>query len=288
MTRTPDTVTPTRLDHDWSSDGTEPDPGPPRSTPRVARRSLAILTVAIVFAGAMAGLAGGFLLPPNYAARAEILYPITEELPTGFLREDRNLTTQLVYLQSRAVLAPAARAGRMPLEQLEKQVTISLLDSSEIIRIEVRDRSPRVAARLVGHITETYLELVHTSPESDALTYVESELADVETALAQTQQRLGELRGQPASGGDQLSDQIDAAMADISDLRTRAEALRRERDDIQIIQRSAPTAELITQPYVLDAPVSPGPILLGTAGALTGVVAASCVVAFLVRRRVRG
>jgi uncharacterized protein involved in exopolysaccharide biosynthesis len=253
----------------------------------VAYRSLAALTAAIVFAGAMAGLAAGFLLPATYAARAEILYPITEELPTGFLREDRNLTTQLVFMRSRAVLGPAAEAEGIQLERLEKQVTISLLDSSEIIRIEVRDRSPSMAMRLVGHITETYLELAQTSPESHALKYVESELAGVETALAETEQRLGKLREQQASGRDQLSDQIDAAAADISDLRDRAQALRRERDEIQIIQRAAPTAELITQPYVLDAPVSPGLTVLGGAGTLTGVVVASCVVAFLMRRRMR-
>jgi uncharacterized protein involved in exopolysaccharide biosynthesis len=288
VTRTSPPVATTGLSNEWRSDEATTNVEPPQSTPRVPYRWFAALAAAIVAVGAVAGLAGAFLLPATHAARAEILYPITEELPTGFLREDRNLTTQLVLLRSRAVLAPAAQAEGMPLPQLERQVTISLLDSSEVIRIEVRHESPSVAVRLVDHITEIYLDMAQATPESNALRYVESELADVEAALTQARQRLGELRGEQGPDGDQLSDQIDAVAAEIDDLRSRAQALRQERDEIQIIQRAAPIAELITEPYVLEDPVSPGPAVLGAAGALTGVVAAACVIALLMRRRIRG
>lgn len=288
MTKTSDAATPTEHEDLWSSNGTAPETTTPESTPRrrVAYRWFVLLAVAIVLAGAGAGLAGGFLLPATHAARAEILYPITEELPTGFLREDRNLTTQLVIMRSRAVLAPAAESEGMPLTQLEDQVTISLLNSSEIIRIEVRNHSPETAMRLVDHIAETYLELAQAIPESSVLRYVESELDDVDAELAETRDHISELREQ-ASDGDEVSDQIEAASAEFSDLRTRARALRLERDNIKVVERAAPTAELITQPYGLDSPVSPGPIVLVAAGAATGVVVAACVVAVLVRRRFR-
>ena len=48
-------------------------------------------------------------------------YDITAEQPTAFLREDRTLTTQVVLLQSQAVLAPVANAFGMPLRDLEAE-----------------------------------------------------------------------------------------------------------------------------------------------------------------------
>jgi uncharacterized protein involved in exopolysaccharide biosynthesis len=74
----------------------------------------------ITLLGAAGGLVGSQVIPATYAARAEVLYPITEEQPTGFLREDRNLTTQLVLMRSRAVLGPAAASAGVELAPVNK------------------------------------------------------------------------------------------------------------------------------------------------------------------------
>lgn len=291
MTDRSDTVTSTQYDSDydaWNGHrrpiGSAPEPASPS---HMSSRRLAVLAAIIVLVGALAGVAAGVLMPKTYAARAELLYPITEELPTGFLREDRNLTTQLVVLRSRAVLGPVAAAEDVPLEQLESSVDISLLDSSEVIRIEVRDDSADVAKSLVDRIADTYLDMVTTDPDSSALKYVQSELVATETELAGARQSLNRLLELEAAGTEGLSDQIDEVSTEITDLRSRVQALRSERDEIQIIERSDPAAELITQPYVVRAPISPGPAILGAAGAMTGIVVAACVAAFVLRRRFR-
>ena len=67
---------------------------------------LVAIAVVIVLVGAGAGLIGSFLIPKEYAARAEITYHLMESQPNELLREDRRLTTQLVLLGSRVVLPP--------------------------------------------------------------------------------------------------------------------------------------------------------------------------------------
>jgi uncharacterized protein involved in exopolysaccharide biosynthesis len=287
MTQTADTTDPTAAGLTRFTP-TEPvrQADAPSTRRTVSNRWLAWFTTLMVLGGLVAGVAGGMLISPTYGARAEILYPITEELPTGFLREDRNLTTQLVLLESRAVLRPVAEAEGVSLADLEKSVNVTLLDSSEVIRIEVRDASATMAVSLAESIADTYLETIRAIPDSRALQYVEAELEDVREVLAEARDELRTLREQEAAGTDSAG-AVDEARGVVADLRTRARALQRERDDIQIIELSAPPAVLVTQAYELDSPVSPGPVLLGFAGALTGLVVAAGVGAILLRQRFR-
>src|ERR1700742_993456 len=87
---------------DRAMDPLVPSPRPPahrrKFTPGAALSMLALAATIILLAVGLA-LAGALMWPKTYAARAEVLFPITQEQPTGFLREDRSLTTQLVLLQ---------------------------------------------------------------------------------------------------------------------------------------------------------------------------------------------
>jgi len=51
---------------------------------------LTLLGVLLVLLGAAAGLGTALLTTPVYAAHADVLYLLTREQPTGFLREDRS------------------------------------------------------------------------------------------------------------------------------------------------------------------------------------------------------
>lgn len=61
---------------------------------------LAALASLLVVGGAAVGFTGAMMLTPVYAAGGDVLYSLTREQPTGFLREDRNLSTQLVVLRA--------------------------------------------------------------------------------------------------------------------------------------------------------------------------------------------
>src|SRR4051812_12806047 len=92
-----------------------------------------------------------------YGARTQILFERRTENPTGFLREDRDLTTQLVTLRSRSVLGPVAAANGLSVDELAKKVHVGIVDSSEIISVQVDDRSVARGKRLAGAITKQYL-----------------------------------------------------------------------------------------------------------------------------------
>ncbi|MDV6011229.1 hypothetical protein [Haloechinothrix sp. LS1_15] len=271
---------------DSGPQGSPESPTAQRAAGRRLPLRLTLLALAIVFAGAGAGVGTAFLVPPTHAARAEILYPITEEQPTGFLREDRNLTTQLVYLRSHAVLGPVAQERGMSVNELERNVTVSLLDSSELIRIEVTDRSHRRALGALTSIVSTYLANDRQAPESEALDYVESELSDVRAELDQLTSELDELREERAGGAD-VAAEIAGIAAEREAKIEREQSLRSELDSIRLVRLSGPYAELTTEPYALPDPVSPGPVTLAATGALTGSVIAAGVVALVLRRRAR-
>ena len=115
---------------------------------------LAVLAVMIVVVGAGAGYIGSLLLPKQYAARAEIQYNLSQSVPNELLREDRTLTTQLVLLRSRDVLGPVAAENGMRPEDLAKDVSAKVVNNSEIIEVEVRDRTREQAkALLTGSLT---------------------------------------------------------------------------------------------------------------------------------------
>ncbi len=295
VNRPPQDGGPTRVEHDAPAETVEPrEADGPRAAFSPARGQLtggqvvrlALLAVVIVLFGGVAGFGGALLWPPVYAARAEILYPITEEQPTGFLREDRNLTTQLVLLQSRAVLGPvAAREGRSVAE-LEESLTVELLESSELIRIEVRDRSGEAARRLVEAIVQRYLDIYQVQHPSQVRQYLERELEDVRNRAEATRGRLLQLRAEAAAG---LARDVEISTAedDLQPLIAREQEILRQLDQINIVSLAGPTAELLTPPYVLANPVSPRPQFAAATGALTALIIAAGVVALTARRWTR-
>ncbi len=148
-----------------------PAAGPPpagtaswrRLTAREGKR-FALVALVLVLLGAVSGFLGSFLVAPRYAAETDLLYVITREQPTGFLREDRNLTTQLVLLGSRTVIDPIAARWSMTPQQLSSQVTTTLVPESEVIHIEVRDTDPQRATDILGALTARYLAGLEQRP----------------------------------------------------------------------------------------------------------------------------
>ena len=110
----------------------------------------------IVLLGAAAGFVASLQFPVQYAARAELVYLIGQEEPTGFLREDRNLTTQVILLRSRSVLEPVAATEGLTVKGLEDKFQVELVEGSEVIRLEVRDESREAGQAILTQIIDRY------------------------------------------------------------------------------------------------------------------------------------
>lgn len=252
----------------------------------IAPRRLFALVLAIVLLGAAAGYVGALLWPKEYAARAEILYEISTEKPTGFLREDRSLTTQLVTLRSRQVLAPVAIANGVPVEQLGKQVTISLLDSSEIIQVEARAGDRDTALNLTRGIVDRYRQVVLAEDGSGAAGYLNTQLSQVQDRLADARTELEVQRVQQTYGAIGTSE-LASAEARVQSLSDREQDLQGQLDEITVARMDAPRTEVVVPPYGVPDPVSPRPVFAAASGALTAFVVAALTVVVIVHRRSR-
>ena len=232
-------------------------------------RFLAVLSLAIVLIGAGAGYVGALLWPPTYAARADILFDISQANPNSDnLREDRSLTTQLVLLRSRQVLGPAAASSHVPVEALEKNVTAATVEGSEVIQVEVRNGSRDVALRQVRAIVDRYMEVATPRHPSEANNYLHAQLAAIQADLANARKTFAEVPVQVLSAREQqVLTQIDQATA---------------------TELQAPRPQVVGPAYSVLKPVTPRPKFAAAAGGMTGLLIAAGLVAVLARRKTRG
>lgn len=251
-------------------------PAPPRSFTMRAVLNLLALAVTIILLAAGVALAGALMWPKTYAARAEVLYPITQEQPTGNLREDRSLTTQLVLLRGRAVLGPVAAQQGRSVEDLQQHVNVAVLDSSEIIQVEVTDRAPQRALQTAQAVVDGYLDL--NGSGSPALRQrLEADLVSTNTALSDAQARLAAQQGLVAAG-TATPETTAPLQSAVQAQQSRAQQLQSQLDAVNL----APVARLLTPPYAAGT-VSPRPVFAAVAGGLVGLVLAAMVVAVLSR-----
>jgi len=224
---------------------------------------LVALTVAITFLGAVVALGVSLLLPREYASRTELVYQISAEQPTGFLREDRNLTTQVELIKSRQVLSAVAASSGLTVPQLEQKVDVTLLEGSLIIDIEVRDPDPQIGRELAKAITDRYMEVSRPVDQPAVRAYLNRELGNIRSQLASASpDAIGPLRERQAKLQDQL-------------------------DNLDLRVLGPLPAQVIIPPYSLEEPVSPRPLLGAATGALTGLMIALGLVVFVARRWTR-
>ncbi|HXV93562.1 MAG TPA: hypothetical protein VD813_09715 [Pseudonocardia sp.] len=236
-------------------------PPPGSLTVREAVR-LALLALVIVIGAGGLGYDVSLLFPTQYAARAEVLYPISIEQPTGFLREDRNLTTQLVLIQSRSTLEPVAAAEGIPVEELQRKLSAEVVETSEIIQVEVRDPSRERGVELADGVVRSYLDTATGRRPDPVRAFVQGELDRTREELA----------GNPP---------------DRDALVQREQALVAQLDNLTTAELSRPVPSLLVPPYSAPDPVGVGPLTTTAVGMLLGLLVAAPLVLVLARRRTR-
>jgi uncharacterized protein involved in exopolysaccharide biosynthesis len=247
-----------------------------RLTP-LRRALLVLLVIVLVGVGAAAGRVVADRMPTMYAAHADVLYPLVQEQPTGFLRQDRNLSTQEVLIASRTVLDPVAAQFKIPVADLADELSTEVVDESEVIRVQFTDPSRAQARKVLLAIVTKYVE-VSNNPQRTALrAYLDAQLADVQARLAAARE---------AAAGQDLG-LTQAAQAEIDALVQRETTLRGQIDVDQLAAIAGPAPRITVAPYVEHDAVSPKPLLVTGGGALAGLVVGLIVVAVLARRMTR-
>jgi uncharacterized protein involved in exopolysaccharide biosynthesis len=222
---------------------------------------LAAFVTVITLAGGAVGYAGASLLPEQYVARAELHYNLAQAKPNELLREDRTLNTQLVVLRSHSLLQPVATANGLSVEDLSGKVNAMVVESSEIIQVEIYDSSRQRGRLLLQAIMDGYLAQTNQAGQDPARDYVEARLQEVREALSR-----------PGLASQQ---------AEI--LALREAALLGELDTIEVGEQRI-AAQVLTDPYSVSEPVSPRLGLAAATGALTALLLAAMASMLLARR----
>jgi capsular polysaccharide biosynthesis protein len=224
--------------------------------PRVLVTLVAVIAGLAMLFGVLAyGIAS--LGTSQYGARADVLYRLTDSQPTGFLREDRNLTTQVLIAGSRAVLSPVARRQNLNVDQLGKKVSVSVLPESSILRFEVTDPSQAKALKLVTDVSQQYVR-------NTANATLKPEVALLSEQIANLDQQISNFRNLE-NPSDLIVSEFQGLIAERTAIQTR---LRQRRVDAL----GGKPAELVSEPYSLTEPVSPHPKTAALGGGLLGVL----------------
>src|SRR3954470_8656534 len=243
------------------------------------RRALVLYLVwglLVVLIGAEVGYLLSYFKEAQYGARSEIYYQLDNSLPSGFLRQDRALSTQLVAIKSREVLAPVAQANGMTVKELTGKVHATVLEDSEVLQIEVDDPSRARAKALVGAVATGYLKKARTSTSLDQEKIVRANIATLSNERDTLQTELDS-----AAAGSTAATRINNELQDnAANLR----AANSQLNDVLIERTREPRIEQLTQPYVLDDPVAPKPIRAAIAGALASLALVAVAATFLIRR----
>ncbi|MDQ4094422.1 MAG: hypothetical protein M3143_13845 [Actinomycetota bacterium] len=246
---------------------------------------LVLLALTIILLGAASGLAGALVLPKTYGARAEIFYAINRDQGGDPLRQNRQLSTQLVLLKSRAVLGPVAQKQDRQFEDLDKDVSVKVLDNSEVIQVEAHGSTELAAMQTLQAVLDDYLALA--GQPSGVARDLQTQLADARQNTTQLQVRVQELTtGVLAATATQTS--LNDARAQLAASSDREKAFQARIDEVTLTGQVGPDSQLLTPPYFLPDPVSPQPLIAAATGALVGLLVAGGVVLIVVvgaRRR---
>ena len=230
-------------------------------------RRLGGLGLVLVIVGALVGFGASFLWPAQYVGRATVLYVITQEDPTGFLREDRNLITQQLLMQSNAVTAPVAAQFGLTAEDLVDKMTVTLPEGSELITVDVRDPSQDLATRMAAAVSTQYLQIsVATQPMADQARFLQDQLNTVTVQV-----------------DGLLTANTPAALAQLPAASQRQSQLSQQLDQLNLAQVARPTARLVVPAYPVGQ-VTPRPWFGAATGAVVGLVVAVITVAVVARR----
>ncbi|MEV0209213.1 hypothetical protein AB0H97_28860 [Streptomyces sp. NPDC050788] len=227
---------------------------------RRARAVLVAVLTVVVTAGI--GLGVAFAFPTQYAARAQLVYLLGDEQPTGFLREDRNLSTQVQLLRSRAVLEPVARKHGLTDKDLGRKLHIDLVSGTEVMNLRLDDPSRRAGRTVLQEVLDQYMTVADHVAPSTLRTYLNKQLADVRDQMQK-----------PGLSGSERQTLLERQMTLL--------------DRLDSVNLAGAQVKVVVPPYSDPDAVSPRPLFGLVTGALVGMLAVGCLTLWQARRWAR-
>lgn len=240
---------------------------------------LGAIAAAIVVACGVLAFGVSEMLPKTYGARTEIVYPINVQNPSGdALRTDRILSTQLVAIKSRTVLTPVAIRYHTTADALSKKIVATVLQDSEVIRIEADDGSQAHALELVTAVAAEYIKTTSANTSNAAAErQLSAQIATLNGNIAQLNLELNDA----TNPRDQV--QIQTRLNSANTLLNNANS---QLNQLEVSDATTPKLTRLTEPYEAGK-VAPKPVRAGIAGVLAGMLVAAGAVVLSLRRRLR-
>ena len=259
---------------------------------KVIFRFLAYALAIVIACGALAyGVSA--MGTKTYGARTTIYYPLNAALSTGsFLREDRALSSAMVDMESHRVLDPVAAQFHLTFDALAKKEIVSVLQDSEVIQIEVDDRSASQAKSIAGAIASSYLKQVPNQDETTAA-FLNKQIAGINNQLGTLQTQFNDLESRRQSQASITNPNPPESPAELSvqsqinNLNGQVTTLQGRLDAVTVYNLQQPHIEQQTPPYTLSGPIAPKPMRAALAGALAGIMLAAIALTFLIRRQLK-
>jgi capsular polysaccharide biosynthesis protein len=112
-----------------------------------------IALVPMLLGGLIPGLIA-YMNPDVFAARSEIVLNISS---LDWSAAERFRATQLVVVKARSTLVPISESMNIPLRDLERDIQVGMMGSSDVIGIQYANRDPATALEVVNAVTAQYL-----------------------------------------------------------------------------------------------------------------------------------
>jgi uncharacterized protein involved in exopolysaccharide biosynthesis len=249
-------------------------------------RLIVLLGVTFVVVSAVAALAFARLQQPVYGAQADVVFQPSGDLSD--FRAQRDVGTQPMILRSLAVMGPVSRSTGIPVDKLEKAITVDLPSQSDIVRITVADPDRATAKRVAKAVTTVYLSRFVTSdltPVSPATVQLRQQVKLLSGTLSQILNRLDRLsRERPPGRPPGVEEQALQAASTVA-LR-RMGTLQSELATLESRQFVQPDVSMLVPPHLLEGRLKPQATQALAVGVLVGTcVAVGVAVAALWPRR---
>jgi hypothetical protein len=272
-------------------------PTTPRTTSARVDHLWIVIAIGSIMAGLPAVLAGMIASrqTPVYAARADVQFRIDGPVSSDNLRTDRRLSTQLVSITSRALLEPIAKERGLTYDVLRKATSTSIVDNSEVIRIEVRNTDRAKALSTVQAVVDAYLkrargefEVRRASLEKQVNVLVGEQQVVTDRVLALGRAAETAAAVAPPGTTPVVSPELVLLQERDRSLEAQRLALRTQLNDLEYRIQTGGPAVMIGDPYGVNEQISPKPVLAEIAGGLVGLTLAATTVSLYIwwRRRV--
>ncbi|HEX8862466.1 MAG TPA: hypothetical protein VGC06_25915 [Actinomycetes bacterium] len=250
-------------------------------------RLIVSLGVTLVVVSAATALAFDRLQQPVYGAQADVVFQPSGELSD--FRAQRDVGTQPLILRSLAVIGPVSQSTGIPVDKLEKALTVDLPSQSDIVRITVADPDRATAERVAKAVTDQYLSRFVTSDVpsvNPAAVELKREVKFLSGSVSGMLNRLDRLSrerspGQPPGVEEQtLQAASTVALQRLRNLQSELAALESKR----FVE---PNVSLLVPPHPLEGRLKPRAVQSLAVGMLAGLFATAgvAVAALWPRRR---